>query len=86
MKVLQDFKSTAYLLTFRKNSMIFKGSPNSLKEFYLTVELRLGGGPNSPVNSPVNQDWGSLNLESLNSPLQAGTDKYKLEPGLSNKN
>ena len=22
--------------------MIFKGSPNSLKEFYLTVELRLG--------------------------------------------
>ena len=35
-------KSTVYLLIFRKNSMIFKGSPKSLKESYFTRELRLG--------------------------------------------
>ena len=35
-------KSTVYLLIFRQNSMIFKGSPNSLKESYFTGELRLG--------------------------------------------
>ena len=35
-------KSTVYLLVFRQNSMIFKGSLNSLKESYFTGELRLG--------------------------------------------
>ena len=35
-------KSTVYLLIFRQNSMIFKGSLNSLKESYFTGELRLG--------------------------------------------
>ena len=35
-------KSTVYLLIFRQSSMIFRGSPNSLKESYLTRELRLG--------------------------------------------
>ena len=35
-------KSTVYLLIFGQNSMIFKGSPNSLKESYFTGELGLG--------------------------------------------
>ena len=35
-------KSTVYLLIFRQSSMIFKGSPNSLKESYFTGELRMG--------------------------------------------
>ena len=35
-------KSTVYLLIFRQSSMIFKGSPNSLKESYFTGELRVG--------------------------------------------
>ena len=38
----QFFDYIYYLLIFRQNSMIFKGSPNSLKESYLTGELRLG--------------------------------------------
>ena len=35
-------KSTVYLLIFRQNSMICKGSPKSLKESYFTWELRPG--------------------------------------------
>ena len=35
-------KSNVYLLIFGQNSMIFKGSPNSLKESYFTGELGLG--------------------------------------------
>ena len=35
-------KSTAYWLIFRQNSMIFKGSPNSLTESYFTGKLRMG--------------------------------------------
>ena len=35
-------KSTIYLSMFCQNWMIFKGSPNSLKESYFTGELRLG--------------------------------------------
>ena len=38
----QFFKSTVYLLIFRQNSMIFKGSPDSMKESYFTGEIRLG--------------------------------------------
>ena len=38
----QFFKTTIYLLIFRQNSMIFKGSPNSLNESYFTGELGLG--------------------------------------------
>ena len=38
----QFFDYIYYLLIFRQNSMIFKGSPNSLKESYFTGELRLG--------------------------------------------
>ena len=38
----QLIKPTVYLLIFRQDSMIFKQSPNSLKESYLTGELRLG--------------------------------------------
>ena len=34
-----SIKSTVYLLIFRQNSMIFKGSPNSLTK---SCELRLG--------------------------------------------
>ena len=34
-------KSTVYLLVFRQNSMIFKGSPKLLKESYFTGELGL---------------------------------------------
>ena len=42
-KFLKQFliKSTIYLLIFRQNSMIFKGSLNSLKESYFIGELRL---------------------------------------------
>ena len=35
-------KSTIYLLMFCQNSMIFEGSPNSLKESYFAGKLRLG--------------------------------------------
>ena len=34
-------KSAAYLLIFRQNSMIFKGSPKLLKESYFIGELGL---------------------------------------------
>ena len=35
-------KYTVYLLIFRQNSIIFKGSPKSLKESYFNGELKLG--------------------------------------------
>ena len=35
-------KCTVYLIIFPQNSTIFKGSPKSLKESYITRKLRLG--------------------------------------------
>ena len=58
-------KSSVYLLIFRQNSMIFKGSPNSLKESSSIGELRLG---ESYFTGELGLG-GVLNLGTLNSPL-----------------
>ena len=68
-------KSAVYLLILGQNSMIFKRSPNSLKDSYFTGEFKTGG--------VLIHRWiktrGVFNLGSLNIPLHqlCAVDKRK---------